>query len=110
MPSFITKETVFGSLMAFLIYNTCMLMVLLLSSVICFAFPGFSFGWGGRGGGGDGSFGGVQGFSGLFPEFYSFSCPQANDIVISVLEDVIAKDPRLAASLLRLHFHDCFVQ
>ncbi|GKC85842.1 peroxidase 9, partial [Tanacetum coccineum] len=73
-------------------------------------YYGICFGWGGRGGGGDGSFGGVQGFSGLFPEFYSFSCPQANDIVISVLEDVIAKDPRMAASLLRLHFHDCFVQ
>ncbi|PWA79839.1 peroxidase superfamily protein [Artemisia annua] len=103
--------------MAFLIYNTCMLMVLLSSSVTSFAFPGFSFGWGGGGGagdgsfgGGDGSFGGVLGYSGLFPEFYSFSCPQANDIVMSVLEDVIAKDPRMAASLLRLHFHDCFVQ
>ncbi|OIS96988.1 PREDICTED: peroxidase 9 [Nicotiana attenuata] len=47
---------------------------------------------------------------GLFPEFYQFSCPQANEIVMSVLEEAIAKDPRMAASLLRLHFHDCFVQ
>ncbi|KAK4365128.1 hypothetical protein RND71_016486 [Anisodus tanguticus] len=29
---------------------------------------------------------------------------------MSVLEEAIAKDPRMAASLLRLHFHDCFVQ
>ncbi|PIN21696.1 Peroxidase [Handroanthus impetiginosus] len=47
---------------------------------------------------------------GLIPEFYQFSCPQANEIVMSVLENAIAKDPRMAASLLRLHFHDCFVQ
>ncbi|KAI3777461.1 hypothetical protein L1987_47261 [Smallanthus sonchifolius] len=66
---------------------------------------------GGVGGGnGDESFGGGQGYPGLFPEFYSLSCPQANDIVMSILESAIAKDPRMAASLLRLHFHDCFVQ
>lgn len=50
------------------------------------------------------------GYSGLFPEFYDFTCPQANEIVMSVLEKAIAEDPRMAASLLRLHFHDCFVQ
>ncbi|KAL8257046.1 hypothetical protein R6Q59_029087 [Mikania micrantha] len=106
--------------MATLLYTTYMLMVMLSSSTICFAFPGFSFGWGvgggsgsrdgSFGGSGDHSFGGSQGYPGLFPEFYSLSCPQANDIVMSVLESVIAKDPRMAASLLRLHFHDCFVQ
>ncbi|KAI3460349.1 hypothetical protein Pfo_017012 [Paulownia fortunei] len=48
------------------------------------------------------------GYSGLTPEFYQFSCPQANDIIMSVLENAIAKDSRMAASLLRLHFHDCF--
>ena len=48
--------------------------------------------------------------SGLDPEYYQFSCPQVNDIVMSVLEKATAKDPRMDASLLRLHFHDCFVQ
>ncbi|CAH1422279.1 unnamed protein product [Lactuca virosa] len=98
--------------MASLLYTTfTVLMAILSSSIVCFAFPGFSFGWGGGAGGdGDGSFGNGQGYPGLFPEFYSFSCPQANDIVMSVLERVIAKEPRMAASLLRLHFHDCFVQ
>ncbi|CAH9080939.1 unnamed protein product [Cuscuta epithymum] len=47
---------------------------------------------------------------GLSPFFYGFSCPQVNHIVMSVLERVIIEDPRMAASLLRLHFHDCFVQ
>lgn len=66
---------------------------------------GFHFGWGG------GHHGGTGGMSfGLSPQFYQFSCPQANDIVMSVLEKAIAKDMRMAASLLRLHFHDCFVQ
>ncbi|KAF5747141.1 Peroxidase 9 -like protein [Tripterygium wilfordii] len=72
-----------------------------LSITLSLAHPGSGFGWGG--GGGPFSFG-------LFPEFYQFSCPQANDIVMSVLEKAIAKEPRTAASLLRLHFHDCFVQ
>ncbi|XP_015071784.1 peroxidase 9 [Solanum pennellii] len=49
-------------------------------------------------------------YGGLFPDLYQFSCPQANEIVMAVLEEAIAKDPRMAASLLRLHFHDCFVQ
>ncbi|CAN4093907.1 unnamed protein product [Withania somnifera] len=49
-------------------------------------------------------------YGGLVPELYQFSCPQANEIVMSVLEEAIAKDSRMAASLLRLHFHDCFVQ
>jgi Peroxidase len=47
---------------------------------------------------------------GLCPEYYRFTCPQADEIVISVLKEAISKDPRIAASLLRLHFHDCFVQ
>ncbi|PHT51255.1 Peroxidase 9 [Capsicum baccatum] len=49
-------------------------------------------------------------YGGLLPELYQFSSPQATEIVMSVLEEAIAKDPRMAASLLRLHFHDCFVQ
>ncbi|XP_047334861.1 peroxidase 9 [Impatiens glandulifera] len=48
--------------------------------------------------------------SSLVPEYYQFSCPQLNDIVMTVLENAIARAPRTAASLLRLHFHDCFVQ
>ncbi|XP_072999181.1 peroxidase 9 [Typha latifolia] len=49
-------------------------------------------------------------YLGLCPEFYQHSCPQANEIVMSVLKRAIAKEPRMAASLLRLQFHDCFVQ
>lgn len=46
----------------------------------------------------------------LYPQFYDYSCPQAQNIVKSILANAVAKEPRIAASLLRLHFHDCFVK
>ncbi|KAK9147087.1 hypothetical protein Sjap_006990 [Stephania japonica] len=39
---------------------------------------------------------------------YQNSCPDAEPIVFSVVAKAVADDPRMAASLLRLHFHDCF--
>jgi len=89
-------------------FNKVILLVTVFLSVsLCHAHPvpDFHYGWGGHHGGT------TKGMSfGLSPQFYQFSCPQANDIVMSVLEKAIAKDIRIAASLLRLHFHDCFVQ
>ncbi|KAL9245571.1 hypothetical protein vseg_019207 [Gypsophila vaccaria] len=79
-----------------------MISTIVMSTLrISLAHPGFGFGWG-SGGGPD--------YDSLSSNFYDFSCPQANDIVLSVLEDAIARDPRMAASLLRLHFHDCFIK
>ncbi|KAL5228768.1 hypothetical protein ABZP36_017033 [Zizania latifolia] len=46
----------------------------------------------------------------LSPDYYKATCPQADEIVVSVLKKAIAKEQRIAASLLRLLFHDCFVQ
>lgn len=48
--------------------------------------------------------------SGLSTDYYKFTCPQADEIVVPILKKAIAKEPRIAASLLRLLFHDCFVQ
>ncbi|CAI8589062.1 unnamed protein product [Vicia faba] len=45
----------------------------------------------------------------LVHEYYKEKCPLAEEIVRHNMEVAIYKDPRLAASLLRLHFHDCFV-
>lgn len=46
----------------------------------------------------------------LNPNFYDRSCPKAIQIVKSVVANAVAKETRMAASLLRLHFHDCFVK
>jgi hypothetical protein len=48
--------------------------------------------------------------TGPSPDYYKFTCPQADEIVVSILKKAIAKEQRMAASLLRLLFHDCFVQ
>ncbi|KAI3884013.1 hypothetical protein MKX03_005288 [Papaver bracteatum] len=42
----------------------------------------------------------------LYPEFYDRSCPRAKKIVKSVVAKAVAKEARMAASLLRLYFHD----
>ncbi|KAJ1266926.1 hypothetical protein BS78_07G017200 [Paspalum vaginatum] len=54
-----------------------------------------------------GSGGGVAALS---YDYYGMSCPYTEYIVRGVVADAIMKDPTLSASLLRLHFHDCFVQ
>lgn len=41
--------------------------------------------------------------------FYKNSCPEAESLVTSVLEKAIQRNPRNAASVMRLQFHDCFV-
>ncbi|RZC60360.1 hypothetical protein C5167_022110 [Papaver somniferum] len=41
--------------------------------------------------------------------FYSSVCPKAEEIVSSVVREAFLVDNNMAAILLRLHFHDCFV-
>ncbi|KAM7253699.1 hypothetical protein ACFE04_031381 [Oxalis oulophora] len=45
----------------------------------------------------------------LFFDYYKESCPLVEQIVSRQVEIAVLKEPRMAASLLRLHFHDCFV-
>uniref|UniRef100_A0A453EBF6 Peroxidase 1 n=1 Tax=Aegilops tauschii subsp. strangulata TaxID=200361 RepID=A0A453EBF6_AEGTS len=47
---------------------------------------------------------------GLQRGFYDSSCPDAEDIVRSTVEKYYNNDATIAPGLLRLHFHDCFVQ
>ncbi|KAK6241385.1 hypothetical protein QUC31_014959 [Theobroma cacao] len=42
--------------------------------------------------------------------FYSSTCPRAESIVRSTVQSHFRSDPTVAPGLLRMHFHDCFVQ
>ncbi|KAJ4744409.1 Peroxidase [Rhynchospora pubera] len=46
----------------------------------------------------------------LTPNYYDYTCPKALPTIRTVVRNAIAKELRMAASLIRLHFHDCFVQ
>ncbi|CAK7339189.1 unnamed protein product [Dovyalis caffra] len=54
-------------------------------------------------------FGGSLSHGQLTPTFYDQTCPNVSSIVRGVLIQASQTDPRIAASLTRLHFHDCFV-
>ncbi|KAL7247205.1 hypothetical protein ACSBR2_002174 [Camellia fascicularis] len=45
----------------------------------------------------------------LSTNFYSKTCPKLLDTAKSVVKYAVSKERRMGASLLRLHFHDCFV-
>ncbi|XP_071675250.1 uncharacterized protein [Lolium perenne] len=46
----------------------------------------------------------------LSATFYDASCPSALATIKSAVTAAVNNEPRMGASLLRLHFHDCFVQ
>ncbi|RWW14940.1 hypothetical protein GW17_00021242 [Ensete ventricosum] len=48
--------------------------------------------------------------SGLSFDFYKSACPNVEPLVRNFLSQLFKKDIGLAAALLRVHFHDCFVQ
>lgn len=45
----------------------------------------------------------------LSPNFYSTSCPNLGTIVRSGMASAVQTEKRMGASILRLFFHDCFV-
>lgn len=45
----------------------------------------------------------------LSATFYSTTCPNVSSIVRGVVQNALRSDARIGASLIRLHFHDCFV-
>lgn len=46
----------------------------------------------------------------IFVGFYDQTCPSAESIVTEVVKEATAKDPTVPAAMIRLLFHDCFVQ
>nr|GMD46366.1 peroxidase A2-like [Ipomoea batatas] len=45
----------------------------------------------------------------LSSTFYSTTCPNVSAIVRTVVQQALQNDARIGGSLIRLHFHDCFV-
>ncbi|XP_027180925.1 peroxidase 20 [Coffea eugenioides] len=45
----------------------------------------------------------------LVLDYYKETCPHLEEMVQRIVEIAVLEDPRMAASMLRLHFHDCFV-
>ncbi|XP_015087388.1 cationic peroxidase 1-like [Solanum pennellii] len=45
----------------------------------------------------------------LSANFYSSSCPNVLSIIKTAVNSAVSSEARMGASLLRLHFHDCFV-
>jgi len=51
----------------------------------------------------------VGAIHGLTTTFYDRSCPKVYSIVKAEVQKAVKAEKRMAASLVRLHFHDCFV-
>ncbi|XP_047320944.1 peroxidase P7-like [Impatiens glandulifera] len=45
----------------------------------------------------------------LTADFYDHVCPEALPKIKEIVQQAIAQEARIGASLLRIHFHDCFV-
>ncbi|KAI5055810.1 hypothetical protein GOP47_0029331 [Adiantum capillus-veneris] len=46
----------------------------------------------------------------LSMEFYKASCPQVEQVIEEKMRAILQRDPGQAAGILRIMFHDCFVQ
>ncbi|CAN6478058.1 unnamed protein product [Victoria cruziana] len=46
----------------------------------------------------------------LSATFYQTTCSNVTSTVSSIIQQALQSDARIGASLIRLHFHDCFVQ
>jgi peroxidase len=53
--------------------------------------------------------GGTLAYGQLTPTFYDLTCPNVSSIIRNVIAETVVSDRRIGGSLIRLHFHDCFV-
>ncbi|KAF0918969.1 hypothetical protein E2562_027515 [Oryza meyeriana var. granulata] len=52
----------------------------------------------------------VPGYDGLAIGFYHETCPQAEELVLAEMREIVREDKTLAPALLRFMLHDCFVR
>lgn len=52
---------------------------------------------------------GMSSAQSLSANFYSSSCPNVLSVIKTAVDSAVSNEARMGASLLRLHFHDCFV-
>lgn len=50
------------------------------------------------------------GVDGLRMDYYIMTCPFGEQIVKNAVDRALHDDPTLAAALVRMHFHDCFIE
>ncbi|KAK7268990.1 hypothetical protein RIF29_21704 [Crotalaria pallida] len=50
------------------------------------------------------------GADGLNMNYYFMSCPFVEPVVKNIVNNALQDDPTLAAGLIRMHFHDCFIE
>ncbi|KAJ7975547.1 Peroxidase [Quillaja saponaria] len=50
------------------------------------------------------------GVDGLSMQYYLMSCPFVEPVVKNTVNRALQDDPTLAAGLVRMHFHDCFIE
>ncbi|XP_047306381.1 lignin-forming anionic peroxidase-like [Impatiens glandulifera] len=46
----------------------------------------------------------------LSPSYYDDTCPNVLSTIRTSIRQAVSRERRMAASIIRLHFHDCFVQ
>ncbi|KAL3697781.1 hypothetical protein R1sor_011857 [Riccia sorocarpa] len=52
----------------------------------------------------------LSGVHGLRDNYYRYSCPNAESVIQSAVSTELDKNLKLAAGLIRMQFHDCFVE
>ncbi|RDY08239.1 Peroxidase 47, partial [Mucuna pruriens] len=56
------------------------------------------------------AYGFIYGVDGLDMNYYFMSCPFVEPVVRNIVNRALFNDPTLAAALIRMHFHDCFIE
>jgi len=46
----------------------------------------------------------------LSMDYYIMTCPMVDEVIRETVSRALERDPTLAGPLLRMHFHDCWIQ